>query len=93
VGRSGFLEGSCSLGMPESCTETGTGQADERNEEVFVVEELEMAEPRSEGDPLTGMEAENCGPGMLNIGTGEEQNRLVMENIMGELGNIGGITE
>jgi hypothetical protein len=95
VGLAGrvLLAGSCSSGMSETCTETGTEQADERNEEVCVLEELKMAEPKSEGDPSTGIEAENGGPGMLSLGTGEEQSWLVMENVIGELGIIGGVTE
>jgi hypothetical protein len=88
-----LLAGSCSSSMPKICTETRTEQANERNEDVFVVEELEMVEPRSEGDLSTGMEVENGGPGMLSVGTGEEHSRFVMENVLGELGNIGGVTK
>jgi hypothetical protein len=87
------LAGSCSSGLSESCTKTGIEQADERKEEVCVVEELEMAKPRSEGDPSTGIEAENCGPRMLSLGTGEEHNRVVLEKVIGELRIIGGVTE
>jgi hypothetical protein len=52
-----------------------------------------MAEPRSEGDLSTGMVVENGGLGMLIVGTGEEQSWFVMENVLCELGNIGGVTE
>jgi hypothetical protein len=67
------------VGLPP--TETGTEQADERNEEFVEVEELKMVEPSSEGDPSTGIEAENNGPRMLSLGTGKEQSQVVWKRI------------
>jgi hypothetical protein len=58
-----------------------------------VVEELEVEEPSCEGDPSTGLEAENGGPGLLNLGTGEELSRVVVKKVIGELGITGSVIE
>jgi len=58
-----------------------------------VVEELEVEEPSCEGDPSTGLEAENGGSGLLSQGTGEELSRVVVEKVIGELGFSGGVTK
>jgi hypothetical protein len=93
VGRSGLLAESSSLVWPKTCTDTGSEQAEERKEEACVVEELEVEEPSCEGDRSTGLEAENGGPRLLSLGTGEELSRVVVEKVIGELGITGGVTE
>jgi hypothetical protein len=58
-------------------TETGIGQADERNEEV--------------GGGVLTLVPDNVG--LYTTETGTEQVRVVLEKTIGELGNIGGVTE